>query len=146
MPFTPEQRRRRHHYKHSRHRGEYPCWACGKEQATCQRKLRFATLDECLDAVRDFNASHTYEVTAYYCTLYCEQWHMHTNRSKGAPPAPRTKAGRYFPVGTRVTVGVMDTVAGTVLMECIHCAGLIVQWDGGPVSHEKWQDVVPATQ
>lgn len=143
---TLEQQRRRHHNKHSRHRGQYPCFYCGKEEADCKRKLRFTTVDECLDWVREFNATHDYEVTAYFCRFYCRQWHYHTNRSKGAPPAPRTKAGQLFPDGSRVTVPNMENVTGTILMECTHCPGVIVQWDEGPVSHERFTGLIPALE
>lgn len=90
MLRTPEQ------YHRKRHDGDFEtCRSCAKASADCQRKLRFATVDEGLEWVRDFNVTHDYEVGLYFCR-YGPHWHMKTNRRRNAPPAPPPRHGwRY---------------------------------------------------
>lgn len=56
---------------------EDPCWRCGRDQARCKRKIKFASYQEADEWVKEFNESHEYKkgVTRYHC-IWCNGWHM----------------------------------------------------------------------
>jgi len=76
--LTPEQNHK------SKHSGEFDiCWQCGRSRETCNRKIRFSSVQEADDWVRELNAAKAYHNPVIrYCCRWCGGWHMARAKTK----------------------------------------------------------------
>lgn len=76
----------RHHNKNHKDTGLSfeDCYVCRRDQAVCQKKIRFSSWQEANEWVDELNVSRQYEgqlVMRYPCR-WCQGWHMKTAKDK----------------------------------------------------------------